>query len=135
MKSAGIWDFLPDLSPTNTWRSISVTGQFWILRNADREEDCLIGFVDTPWHTHGDDLMFADANGNCVEINYLDLLTALKEGKVLVRELRKDGQIVDRALIHSKYNDEFEYLEVGEEVTVRRAAFDPSGGSPKATAP
>ncbi len=79
--------------------------------------------------------MFADANGNCVEINYLDLLTALKEGKVLVRELRKDGQIVDRALIHSKYNDEFEYLEVGEEVTVRRAAFDPSGGSPKATAP
>jgi hypothetical protein len=30
--------------------------------------------------------------------------------------------MVDRWLIHNKYNDEFEYIQEGEQIVVRRAA-------------
>jgi hypothetical protein len=60
-------------------------GALLCFQNAAREEDCLIGFLDTPWHTH-DNLMFADARGNTIELDYLDLLTGLTEGRVLVCE-------------------------------------------------
>jgi hypothetical protein len=89
------------------------------FQNAEREEDCLICFLGTPWHTH-DNLMFADASGNCVELDYLNLLTGLKEGRVLVCELEVKGQTVDRWLIHCEYNDEFRYLKEDERIIVRR---------------
>lgn len=102
-------------------------GQDAILcfQNAEREEDCLIGFPDVPWHTH-DNLMFADARGNCIELDYLNLLTCLKEGRVLVCEREVEGRTVDRWLVHSEYNDEFRYLEQGERIILRRATI-PSG--------
>ncbi|MBA4033601.1 MAG: hypothetical protein C0480_03210 [Bradyrhizobium sp.] len=89
------------------------------FQNAEREEDCLIGFLGTPWHTH-DNLMFADARGNYVELDYLNLLTGLKEGRVLVCEREVKGQIVDRWLVHREYSDEFKYLEEDERIIVRR---------------
>ena len=96
-------------------------GAVLYFQNADREEDCLMGFLDVPWHTH-DDIIFADAQGNNIGLDYLDLLVGLKEGQVLICELQKGGRVIDRYLIHSKYNDEFRYLEEGEQVIVRRAA-------------
>ena len=95
-------------------------GAVLYFQNADREEDCLMGFLDVPWHTH-DDILFADAQGNSIEFDYLDLLVGLKEGQVLVCEIQKEARVVDRSLIHSKYNDEFRYLEEGAQVIVRRA--------------
>jgi hypothetical protein len=99
-------------------------GQDAILcfQNAEREEDCLIGFLGMPWHTH-DNLMFGDARGNYVELDYLNLLTGLKEGRVLVCEREVEGRAVDRWLVHSEYNDEFKYLEEGERIIVRRATI------------
>ena len=32
------------------------------FQNAEDDEDCLIGFRETPWHTH-DDLTFVDGRG------------------------------------------------------------------------
>ncbi|MDR3534736.1 MAG: hypothetical protein P4L90_29745 [Rhodopila sp.] len=95
------------------------------FQNAEREEDCLIGFLGMPWHTH-DNLMFADARGNYVELDYLNLLTGLKEGRVLVCEREVEGRTVDLWLIHSEYNDEFKYLEEGEQIIVRRATVQPA---------
>jgi len=89
------------------------------VENAEREEDCLIGFLGMPWHTH-DNLMFGDAHGD-IELDYLDLLTGLKEGRVLVCEREVKGQTVDIWLVHSEYNDELKYLEEGERIIVRRA--------------
>ncbi len=89
------------------------------FQNAEREDDCLIGFLGTPWHTH-DNLMFADARGNYVELDYLNLLTDIKEGRVLVCEREVKGQIVDHWLVHCEYNDEFKYLEEDERIIVRR---------------
>lgn len=90
------------------------------FQNAEREEDCLIGFLGMPWHTH-DNLMFDDGRGNYIELDYLDLLTGLKEGHVLVCEREVKGRTVDMWLVHSEYNDEFKYLEEGERIIVRRA--------------
>lgn len=95
------------------------------FQNAEREEDCLIGFLGTPWHTH-DNLMFVDARGNYVKLDYLNLLTGLTEGRVLVCERAMEGRTVDRWLIHREYNDEFKYLEEGEQVIVRRATVQPA---------
>ncbi|UVO27414.1 hypothetical protein [Bradyrhizobium arachidis] len=90
------------------------------VENAEREENCLIGFLGMPWHTH-DNLMFADARGNYIELDYLDLLTGLKEGRILVCEREAKGRTVDIWLVHSEYNDELKYLEEGERIIVRRA--------------
>src|SRR5690348_10599438 len=95
-------------------------GAVLCFQNAEREEDCLLGFLDTPWHVHHD-LMFADGHGNCVELNYLDLPVALKEGRVLICESEMRGRIVDRWLIHSDCNDELKYVEETERIVARRA--------------
>jgi hypothetical protein len=97
-------------------------GAILCFQNAEREEDCLVGFLGMPWHAH-DDLMFADGRGNCVELDYLNLLTGLKEGRVLVCEREVSGRAVDRWLVHSEYNDEFKYLEEDERIIVRRATI------------
>jgi hypothetical protein len=96
-------------------------GAVLCFQNAEREEDCLIGFLETPWHTH-DHLMFGDARGNYIEIDHLNLLTGLQDGRVLVCEREVEGRTVDRWLIHSKYNNEFKYLQEGERILIRRAA-------------
>ena len=96
-------------------------GAVLCFENAEREQDCLIGFLGMPWHTH-DNLMFADARSD-IELDYLDLLTGLKEGRVLVCEREVEGRTVDRWLVHNEYNDEFKYLEEGERIIVRRATI------------
>jgi hypothetical protein len=88
--------------------------------NSEHEKDCLVGFKDTPWHFH-DGLCFADARGHVTELNYLDVLTALKEGKVLVCEQRKSGSLTDRSLVHSEFNDELRYMQDGDELRIWRA--------------
>jgi hypothetical protein len=96
-------------------------GAVLCFENAEREEDCLIGFLDTPWHTH-DDLIFTDACSNYIELDYLDVLIGLKEGRVLVCEREIEGRTDDRWLTHCEYNDELKYLEEGERIIIRRAA-------------
>jgi hypothetical protein len=91
-----------------------------LFQNLDQGNDCIIGFEGTPWHFH-DDIQFADGQGYYLDMTYLDLLTALKDGTVLVAELRRQGQLVERWLIHQKFNDEFKYVEPGEEIKVFRA--------------
>jgi hypothetical protein len=92
------------------------------FQNAECEDDCLIGFLGMPWHTH-DNLIFMDARGNYIELDYLNLLTGLEEGRVLVGEREVGGQTVERWLTHSEYNDEFGHLEEGERIIVRRATI------------
>jgi hypothetical protein len=89
------------------------------LQNAEKDEDCLVGFQATPWHTHGN-FMFADGRGNYVETDYLDVIAGLADGRVLVCERSKLGAVADRWLVHRDYNDEFKYMEPGEHIAVWR---------------
>jgi hypothetical protein len=94
--------------------------------NAERDEDCRIEFLGTPWHVH-DDLMFADGRGNYVELDYLNLVTGLKDGQVLVCERLQRGRVADRSLVHRDYNDELKYMEEGEQIIIRRVSTNSVG--------
>jgi len=91
------------------------------IQNCEREEDCLIGFKDTPWHTHND-FMFVDPRGRYTEMSYLDVLAGLGDGSILVCELRSLGAIEDRWLIHREYNDEYTNMQLSDQIVVFRAA-------------
>ena len=88
--------------------------------NSEQDRDCLVGFEGTPWHAHND-FTFHDRQGYCIDLNYLDVLTGLKEGKVLVCELWRSGALTDRWLLHSELNDAFKYMNEGDEVRVWKA--------------
>jgi len=90
-----------------------------VFQNAERDEDCLVAFDGTPWHTH-DVFMFADGRGYYTEMDYLDVVSGLKDGRILICELWMDGRLIDRWLIHRDFNDEFKYMDEKEEVRVRR---------------
>jgi hypothetical protein len=97
------------------------------FQNAESEADCLIGFPahvrgKYHWHIH-DPIQFGDHRGY-IELDYLDLVVALKEGRVLVCERQMDDRIVDRWLAHHEHIDakfDFQDLQEGERIVVRRA--------------
>ena len=68
-------------------------GAVLCFQNAESEADCLIGFPAEvrgtyAWHLH-DPIQFGDHRGY-IELCYLDLVVALKEGRVLVCERQMD---------------------------------------------
>ncbi len=99
------------------------------FQNVEKEDDCLVGFEGTAWHVH-DNFIFVDSRAYYIEMDYLDLLTGLKDGKILVSELWHDGKIVDRSLVHSEYNDELNYMQLGDEIRIRRAEVTSSSPTP-----
>ena len=89
-----------------------------VFLNFPDEDDCLIGFNGTEWHTHGD-VSFADQNGNYTELIYLDVLTGLSDGSVLICELWRPEGLADRWISHKDFVDEFRFMQQGDEVRVR----------------
>ena len=89
--------------------------------NAEQERDCLVGFKGGEWHAH-DDFVFHDSRRNMgLRMNYLDVLTGLKDGTVLVCEQWKSGLLVERRLIHAEFNDESQAMPEGDELRIWRA--------------
>lgn len=95
-------------------------GVVLVFENSEEEEDCLVGFNGTPWHTH-DEFMFVGQEGRYVELDSLGLISGLADGSVLICELWKESALTDRWLIHRDFNNEYKYMEVGEEIRVWRA--------------
>jgi hypothetical protein len=96
------------------------------FQNAANEEDCLVGFDGTPWHGHND-LMFSDAQGNFIEMNYVDLISGISDGQVLVGERWLNGKVIDRWLEHCDFNDlkiELQCMPSGEELKFFRPTLD-----------
>ena len=91
--------------------------------NSEDDKDCLIGFKGTPWHAH-DDFVFTDQRGYVTQLNYLDVLTGLREGKVLVCERWRSASLADRWLVHSEFNDELNYMQEGDEIRIWKAPRD-----------
>jgi len=90
------------------------------FQNTEGEDDCMVGFHGTtPWHSHGD-FIFADCRGYFAELSYLDVISGLKEGIILICERWIDDRLLDRWLIHRDFNNEFKYMDEREEVRVRR---------------
>ena len=108
-----------DLSISNTLAIELAEGVRLLFQNAEHADDCLVGFDGTPSHTHGD-FTFVDGRGHYVEMDYLDVIAGLADGRILVCERSKLGAIVDRWLIHRDYNNEFRHLAFGEQIRAWR---------------
>jgi hypothetical protein len=67
--------------------------------------------------------MFANESA-VLEMNCLDAIQGLLDGTVLICDRLMDGNLVDRWLVHSKYNDELDYLQPNEELRIRRAKLE-----------
>ena len=91
-----------------------------VFVNAERDDDCLIGFEGTPWHYH-DDLLCSDRHGNYIRLGYLDVVSGLADGTVLLCERWVHGTLEDRGLVHRDYVDEFRHMDANEEIRVRPA--------------
>ena len=102
-------------------------GVILVFVNAEREEDSLVGFEGGEWHYH-DDFMCSDRHGFHIKLGYLDVLTGLADGSVLLCEQWIHGVRGERSLVHRDYVDEFLYMQNGEEIRIR------SVSSPKALA-
>lgn len=94
------------------------SGVTLLFQNAADEEDCLVGFEGTAWHTH-EGLTCSDRHGSYVELTYLDLVTGLADGTILVCELWVRGSLSDRWLVHLDFVDEFRQLQDGDEIRIR----------------
>ena len=68
------------------------------------------------------ELEYVDRRGRVADLGYLDVLTGLVDGSVLVCERVLAGRITDRWLVHRDGVDEFAGLHAGEEIRVRRIA-------------
>lgn len=92
-----------------------------VFQNLQDENDSLIGFLNTPWHNHGN-IMFSGKDGNYTEMDYLDILEGLKKGTVLICEILLENELKDRYLVHRDYFDELMFIQAGEEIRLRRIA-------------
>jgi hypothetical protein len=94
-------------------------GVVLLFINAEREEDSLVGFEGGEWHYH-DDFMCSDRHGFHIELGYLDVLTGLADGEVLLCEQWVGGELRERSLVHRDYVDEFLDMQEDEEIRIRR---------------
>ena len=87
--------------------------------NSDNEKDRRVQFEGTPWHMHGD-FIFEDSHGYQTEMSYLNVVTGLAEGCILVCEKWKRGELVDRWLDHQDYLRPIRFMAEGDEVRIWR---------------
>ncbi|MBR4374860.1 MAG: hypothetical protein IKP49_10915 [Treponema sp.] len=94
--------------------------------NAEDPIDVRCAFCsDWDWHCHGD-FYFFDENGIGIQLGYLDFLEELVDGNILICFEYRNGKLFEIRPAHIKYFDksDFEYLENGEEIRIRRLKFE-----------
>lgn len=85
------------------------------------EDDTLIGFDGTPWHTHGI-VEFMTGSNTYIECNELDILIGLVSGELLIVSRYLKSALVNRWIIHKKEPFSLKYIEAGEELKICRLA-------------
>lgn len=91
--------------------------------------DGMVQFEGTPWHSHGA-LIFTDSHGYETEMRFLDIVSGLAEGRILVCEKWSRGELVDRWLDHQDYVGPFRHMKEGDEVRIWRIARQEPSSSP-----
>ncbi len=93
------------------------------FHNAENENDSLIVFIGGLWHCH-DDLIFSDINGFYTELNYIDFLSEIINGNILICSRYVDGKIIDIYPLHKDYFNEFKYMQSGEELRIKKLKIE-----------
>jgi hypothetical protein len=82
-------------------------------------DDTLVGFENTPWHSHGI-VEFCAGDATYVECDELAILIGIGSGELVVVSQFRNGQISDRWLAHRKEPLDLKYMKPGEEIRVLR---------------
>jgi len=85
--------------------------------NLPAQDDTLVGFDGTPWHSHGV-VQFATVGGTYVECDELDILVGLGSGELVVVSQFLDEELSDRWLAHKQEALDLRYMQRGEELRV-----------------
>lgn len=90
--------------------------------NWPNKDDCLLGFSDTGWHTHGD-LLLVTRDHHERSFDQMDVVAGLANGNLLIFEKWSNGLIEDRELVLPDFDisEEFEFSQQIE-IRVRRAS-------------
>jgi len=83
---------------------------------------CACGFVESESHDHGEPILFTTDHAS-LSLTSLDILSGLIDGTLLLWERWRSGQLIVRTLVHKHLREDFEGLESGEEIRVRRIAL------------
>ena len=89
--------------------------------NLIEEDDTMIGFKDTPWHSH-DDLTVMTSVDTSAEFSPVEVIKLLSGGVLLVVSQWIDGILHDRWLTHRDDRLDLKYLDPNEELRVRQMA-------------
>ncbi|MEZ4712687.1 MAG: hypothetical protein R3A44_36205 [Caldilineaceae bacterium] len=89
------------------------------FENLRDKEDTMFGFKGTSWHSHGKLVLMVD-NISFVELDELDILMGLKNGDLLIIERYLNERLEDRWLSHQRHAVNVEYMQIGEEIRIRR---------------
>ncbi len=83
------------------------------------ENDTLVGFDGTPWHSHGV-VQFMTGASTYIECDELDILIGLASGDLVVVTQYLHGELKDRWIAHKDEPLDLQYIEAGEELRVVR---------------
>lgn len=96
------------------------------------ENDTLVGFDGTPWHSHGV-VQFMTGPSTYIECDELDILIGLGSGDLVIVTQYLHGELKDRWIAHKDEPLDLQYIEAGEELRAFRlgggAAQTPEGSS------
>lgn len=85
--------------------------------NSVDQEDSLVGFDGTPWHSHGSVLFMTGVN-TYITCDEFDILIGLGSGELVIVSRYLQGETVDRWLAHKKEPLDLRYIEPGEELRI-----------------
>lgn len=83
------------------------------------ENDTLVGFDGTPWHSHGV-VVFGTGDATYTEYDEIEILIALGTGELVIVTSYVDGKLRDRWLAHRREALDLRYIQPGEEIRVSR---------------
>jgi hypothetical protein len=85
------------------------------------ENDTLIGFKGTPWHSHGK-VQFMTGSNTFIECDELDIIIGLVSGELLIVSRYLNSTLKDRWIIHKDEPLDLKYIRAGEELKICRLA-------------
>ncbi len=89
--------------------------------NLVKEQDTLVGFVGTPWHTHGE-VEFMTSSNTSISCSEIDIIIGLVSGELLIVSRYLESKLDDRWIIHKGNVLGLKYIEPGEELRIFRMA-------------
>ena len=85
------------------------------------ENDTLVGFDGTPWHSHGK-VQFMTGSNTYIECDELDIIIGLVSGELLIVSRYLNSALTDRWIMHRQEPLDLKYIEAGEELKIFRLA-------------